>query len=76
MLVPGDDQIIPIAVNLDGLEFSEPNAYSVVISIDDTDMRRLPMRVQRDSASGDATAKRRLNRWLAPQPRGLRSDIG
>jgi hypothetical protein len=46
MVVPGDDQIIPIAVNLDGLEFTEPNQYSVVVSIDGTEMRRLPIRVQ------------------------------
>jgi hypothetical protein len=46
MVVPGDEQVIPIAINLDGVEFTEPNQYSVVISIDGSDMRRLPMRVR------------------------------
>jgi hypothetical protein len=46
LLAPGDSQIVPIAVNLDGLEFSGPNSYSVVINVDGADMRRLPMRVR------------------------------
>lgn len=46
LLSPGDSQVVPIAVNLDGLEFSGPNSYSVVISVDETEMRRLPIRVR------------------------------
>jgi uncharacterized protein DUF6941 len=42
----GDSQVVPIAMNLDGLEFAEPNTYSVVIAVDGTDMRRLPIRVR------------------------------
>jgi Family of unknown function (DUF6941) len=46
LLSAGDSQIVPIAVNLDGLEFTGPNAYSVVITVDGDDKRRLPIRVQ------------------------------
>ena len=46
VLVAGDSQIVPIAVNLDGLVFSEPNSYSVLISVDGEIMRRLPLRVR------------------------------
>jgi hypothetical protein len=45
-LAPGDAQIIPLAVNIDGLVFPTPTMYSVVISIDDDEMKRLPMRIQ------------------------------
>jgi hypothetical protein len=46
LLSPGDSQIVPIAVNLDGLEFSGPNSYSVIITVDEKEMRRLPVRVR------------------------------
>jgi hypothetical protein len=45
-LVAGDSQIVPIAVNLDGLVFSGPNSYSVLITVDDEVMRRLPIRIR------------------------------
>jgi hypothetical protein len=46
LLSAGDSQIVPIAVNLDGLEFTGPNSYSVIITVDNKDLRRLPMRVR------------------------------
>jgi len=46
VLVGGDSQIVPIAVNLDGLTFSGPNSYSVLISVDGVVKRRLPIRVR------------------------------
>lgn len=46
VLTAGDSQIVPIAVNLDGLEFAGPNSYSVVISVDNDERRRLPFRVR------------------------------
>lgn len=46
MLHAGDSQVVPIAMNLDGLEFAEPNDYTVVIAVDDKPMRRLPVRVR------------------------------
>jgi hypothetical protein len=42
----GDSQVVPIALNIDGLEFDTPNAYSVVITVDSEEMRRLPLRVR------------------------------
>jgi hypothetical protein len=46
LLNAGDSQVVPIALNIDGIEFSTPNAYSVVISVDEEEMRRLPLRVR------------------------------
>jgi hypothetical protein len=46
LLSAGDSQVVPIALNIDGLEFDTPNAYSVLISVDDEEMRRLPLRVR------------------------------
>lgn len=46
LLTPGDSQLVPIAVNVDGLEFAGPNFYSAVITLDGKDMRRLPIRVR------------------------------
>jgi hypothetical protein len=42
----GDSQIVPIAMNLDGIEFNQPDTYSAVIAIDGKDKRRLPIRVR------------------------------
>lgn len=42
----GDSQTVPFAMNLDGIEFPEPNTYSVVIAVDDVEMRRLPISVR------------------------------
>lgn len=46
LLNAGDSQVVPIALNIDGIEFDTPNMFSVVISVDDGDMRRLPLRVR------------------------------
>lgn len=46
LLPVGDEQIVPIALNVNGMRFEVPGMYSVVISIDGTEMRRLPFRVQ------------------------------
>jgi hypothetical protein len=46
LLNAGDSQVVPIALNIDGLEFDTPNAYSAVISVDEEEMRRLPLRVR------------------------------
>ena len=45
-LTQGDSQIVPIALNIDGIEFDMPNTYSVVVAVDDEDLRRLPIRVR------------------------------
>jgi len=45
-LTRGDSQVVPIALNLDGLVFPDANTYSLVISVDDVDLRRLPICVR------------------------------
>ena len=45
-LTMGDSQVVPIALNLDGIEFASPDTYSLVIAVDDADLRRLPIRVR------------------------------
>jgi hypothetical protein len=45
-LSAGDSQMVPLAMNLDGIEFSRPDTYSVVIAIDGEDKRRMPIRVR------------------------------
>ena len=45
LLPPGDEQIAPLAVQFDQLQFDHAGAYSWVISVDGTEARRLPMRV-------------------------------
>lgn len=42
----GDEQIVPIALSIEQLRFEGPGAFSWVISVDDVDVKRLPMRVQ------------------------------
>ena len=46
MLPVGDEQIVPIALNINGMRFDTPGPYSVVVSIDGAEMRRLAFRVQ------------------------------
>jgi len=46
LLSPGDSQVATIAINLDGLEFHEPNTYTVVVAIDGEDRKRLPLRLR------------------------------
>jgi hypothetical protein len=45
MLGAGDEQIVPIAVNLDGLTFTATGTYRVVIAIDGKDNETLPFRI-------------------------------
>jgi len=44
-LVAGDDQLIPMALNFNGLPFERPAGYTFVIEIDGTEAKRLPFRV-------------------------------
>lgn len=45
-LVDGDEQVASFAFTIDGLRFPEPGMFTWVISIDDVEVSRLPMRVQ------------------------------
>ena len=45
LLQPGDDQIVPIAINVDGLVFESAGRYEFVIAVDGSDVKHLPLRV-------------------------------
>jgi hypothetical protein len=51
-LLPGEDQLIPIAMNLDGFVFERAGMYRFVISIDGKDVKSLPLRVHEASEGG------------------------
>lgn len=44
-VLPGDEQSVAIAVNLDGLQFEREGAYRFAISIDGRDLRQLRFRI-------------------------------
>ncbi len=44
-LTPGDAQIVPMAMNIDGITFEHSGAYSFVIEVDGSEVKRLPLRV-------------------------------
>ena len=44
-LTPGDDQIVVIALNVDGIVFEKADAYNVVIEVDGEEVKRLAIRV-------------------------------
>ena len=44
-MVAGDSQTVAMAVNIDGLVFTQPGRYSFVLSVDGTEQKRLPVRV-------------------------------
>lgn len=46
MLPAGDEQIVPLAMTVDGLTFDAPGMYSWVVSIDGKPEKHLAMRVQ------------------------------
>jgi hypothetical protein len=45
-IVDGDEQIVPLAVQLNNVLFAVPGLYSVVIAVDSTDAMRLPFRIR------------------------------
>jgi hypothetical protein len=44
-LAPGDEQLVPIALNVDGLEFKQKGVFRFVISIDGVDRKYLRFRI-------------------------------
>jgi hypothetical protein len=44
-LKPGDEQVVPFAVNINGLSFEKAGNYRFVISIDGDDTKELPFRL-------------------------------
>ena len=45
ILLPGEAQSLPFAINIDGLQFANAGGYVVVISVDGTPLRSLHFRV-------------------------------
>jgi hypothetical protein len=45
LLPPGDEQVVPLALNIDGLVFEKPDMYNITISVDGSVLKRLPARV-------------------------------
>lgn len=41
-----EEQLIAMAINLNGMSFAKPSAYRFVVSVDGTDVKVLPFRVQ------------------------------
>lgn len=44
-LPPGDTQLLPFALNIDGYQFTRPGGYVFVIRVDDDELTRLRFRV-------------------------------
>ena len=55
-LAAGDEQLVPIAMRMDGLYFERPNRYVWVISVDGQEMKRLPLRVAQAGRPGPHVA--------------------
>lgn len=52
---PGDEQLVALAINVDGLVFDNVGRYRFVISVDGRDVKHLPLRVHpEDAPSGGA----------------------
>ena len=45
-LVAGDDQLVALAINVNGLPFSSAGRYTFVLDVDGVELKRLPFRVQ------------------------------
>lgn len=46
LLPAGDEQVVALAMTIDGLQIPKPDMYTWVIEVDGDPMKRLPMRVQ------------------------------
>lgn len=56
---PGDEQLVPIAINVDQLTFDREDQYSFVVRLDGTEMRRLSFRVNLVKQIGVVVPERR-----------------
>lgn len=41
-----EEQLVAMAININGMSFARPSAYRFVVSVDGTDVKALPFRVQ------------------------------
>lgn len=51
-LRPGDEQLVPVAVNIDGLVFAQTGNYRFVVSVDGEDSKTLGLRVHETGQGG------------------------
>lgn len=51
-MVPGDDQVLPLAMTVGNLQFQRPGAYIVVLRVQGLEMVRSPFRVVDVGAAG------------------------
>lgn len=51
-LYPGEEQLLPFAINLDGLSFEQAGAYRFVLDVDGSEVKRLPFRVNQATQFG------------------------
>lgn len=42
---PGDEQLVALAINFDGLQFERPDRYEIVVELDGEEVKRLGFRV-------------------------------
>jgi hypothetical protein len=52
-----DEQVVPIALNLNGLTLPRPGTYRVVVSVDGEDLKTLPFRVEALAERAKRTAE-------------------
>lgn len=45
LIAPGDSQLVPIALNIDGYTLTRPGGYAFAITVDGTEVTRLQFRV-------------------------------
>jgi hypothetical protein len=57
LLPPGDEQVVPLAINVDGMVFEKPDRLNLVISVNGHKMKRLGVRVQQLVQSPQPTAR-------------------
>jgi hypothetical protein len=45
MIQPGDEQLVALAINIDGLVFETPSRYEFVVDLDGTEVKHLGFRI-------------------------------
>jgi len=51
-LAPGEDQIVPVSMNINGLLLERADIYHFVLEIDGTEVKRLPLRLVHQPVPG------------------------
>jgi len=51
-LAPGEDQIVPLSMNIDGLVLERADKYHFVLEVDGAEVKRLPLRLVHQPVPG------------------------